>query len=118
MSLTYVRIIENSSVDDYIINSVKIPHCSDVIGESLAAIRNGRSLLLEGERTVMLSSDETSHSRSWQLILGAEPESVQSWEAFVWSRTVAKTVSPRARICLTHSRPMPLLAPITIQIAI
>ena len=89
--MAYIRIVKDSSVDDHMIDSVKVPHCSDVIDKPLTAIRPGRGSLSQSKRTIMLASDETSHSKSWQLALGAEPESVQSWEAFVWSRTVAKT---------------------------
>ncbi len=65
----------------------------------------------------MLASLVTSHSKILQDPDSAMPAYPHSWEAFVGSRTVARTWSPRARSCRTHSRPMPLLAPMMTHVA-
>lgn len=67
--------------------------------------------------TTMLSSEETSHWKSWQFPPAA-PATVHSCDAFAGSLKEARTWSPLARSWRTHSRPMPLLAPTISQIAI
>ena len=68
-------------------------------------------------QTSMLASLVTSHSKIRQEPDSATPAQPHSCEAFVGSRTVASTWSPRARSCRTHSRPMPLLAPTMTHVA-
>lgn len=60
--------------------------------------------------TEISSSELTSHNKSWHLP-PETPATCQRSEARRASLTVATTRSPRARSCLTNSRPMPLDAP-------
>lgn len=71
-----------------------------------------------GRQTLMLASDATSHSNSWQAPRPTDPARDHSCDARAGSLTVAMTQSPRARSCLTNSSPMPLLAPTMTHVGI
>ena len=113
--LAYIGVFEDASIQDHIIYPINGLDCGDFRCQFLMRIKIKSIHIVRSPLwpTVILSSDETSHSRSVQLALGAAPASAHSCEALDMSLTVAKTWSPLSIICLTHSRPMPLEAPMT-----
>lgn len=113
---TYIGIAEHPSIQHHIINPLQVSDGKNITDESLLKKSELRCRKVGFERTVMLASSVTSHSRRRHAPNGAAPARLQSCDALIASRAVAKTWSPRSRSCRTNSRPMPRVAPTITQV--
>ncbi len=115
---TYIWILKYTGIDNHIIH-LQVRKCSDLSHKALYAVRfRMQGVINRGYQTVILVSDVTSHSNSWQAPRLPEPARDHSADALAGFRTVAMTRSPLASSCFTNSSPIPLLAPTMTQVDI